>query len=177
LWSVRRSPLGGGHDAVPAERCAAKALCWGPGTRSAPTTPYNGAGIRCVPGEPVWPVTVTNAEDLPGQEETGWSARQESSAPTVRPQDVCRGERRREDELVRPMRSVASRRVALRGTSRTVFREGDEVRPGGHGSHRPTRITAPTPAVFPERAVWSLTAYRDPAKPWPGGVTPRSNGR
>ncbi|SMC76727.1 hypothetical protein SAMN05660733_01536 [Lentzea albidocapillata] len=160
-WSVRRSPLGGVHDAAPAERYSAKALCWGPGTRSAPTNLYNGAGFRCVPGGSVWPVTVGHPEGLAGQEDRGnqvVGAAGEIRAdrtPSSRPSGESDGSRA---SLGRPMRSVASRRVARRGTSRTVFREGDEVRPGGHGPHRPTRITAAVPGVFPERAVGSLTA-------------------
>jgi hypothetical protein len=115
----------------------------------------------CVPGGSVWPVTVYNPENLLGQEDHGKRGgrrgrraprRPDALKPSVGESDGLRA------SLVRPMRSVASRRVARRGTSRTVFREGDEVRPGGHGPHRPTRITALAPEVFPERGVWSLTA-------------------
>ncbi|SER65171.1 hypothetical protein SAMN04488000_110298 [Lentzea albida] len=165
-WSVRRSPLGGGHDAAPAERYSAKAIVLGPGDSFRTDQPVQRRALllcsrgTCVAGHHPERRTPSCARRNGVRGGTGGRRgrrgprRPDALKPPVGEADCLRA------SWKRPVRSVASRRVALRGTSRTVFRGGVEVRPGGHGSHRPTCTTGVVPVVFPERSVWSLTACR-----------------
>jgi len=159
-------------------------LCWGPGTRSAPTISFNGAGFCCVPG-------VLCAR-----------------SPVARYRIPCRAREFGEGEGPQAVRgvcslrawlvvgaAVASRRWARRGSSRTVCREGVCVGARGLVPHRPPRTTARGSVVFqgnlcgrsPSRtrktlrgkknwvvgAAGELRADRAPSRRLSGRVTPR----
>ena len=142
------------------KRCSAKAVLWGPGTRSAPTNLYNGAESSCVPTEPVCRLTragVPGVED-PQAAEGDDDLRVVPAEPCAPSWGLRARSRRREassrlggDNSRRSCGSVW--RSPLGGghdaaPAETVFREGCSVGALGLVPHRPSCTTARSSVVF-----------------------------